>query len=80
MSSLSIGHEIIAAGWYVGPTVVNIVTAGAQLAEMKLAEHHWLLPTGAKTVGKGGSGAGDKLSVVVAQSSWPTLFRSKDEN
>ena len=49
-------------------------------AEMKLAEHRRLLPTGAKTVGKGGSGASDKLSVVVAQSSWLTLFRSKDEN
>jgi hypothetical protein len=41
-------HEIIAAGWYVGPTVVNIVTASTQPAEMKLTENHRLLPMGLK--------------------------------
>lgn len=59
------GHEIIATEWYFGPMVVNIVTASAQLAVMKVDYHRQLLPTGAKTVGEGGFGAGsDELSTV----------------
>jgi hypothetical protein len=37
----------------------GVVTAGAQLAKMKVADHHRLSPTGAKTIGKGGSRVGD---------------------
>jgi hypothetical protein len=56
----------ICAERYVGPTVANIVTAGAQPAVIKADYHRRLLPMGGKTVDKGGSGAdSDELSVVV---------------
>jgi len=70
-------------------------TPACELAQHWSRDHHYrrcatsgdearrtppIVTNWAKTVDKGGSETGDKLSVVVVQSSGPTLFRSKDEN
>lgn len=42
------------AEWFIGPMVVNIISASSKPATMNTDYHQWRLPIGAKTVGEGG--------------------------